>query len=137
MFLGLDGGGTKTAGALVDRQGRLLGREMAGRSAFVGRPSDEACAVLKGVVEDDRNVEDLYVYADQDKIFYKSNDGGSDPAKMEFAVSVPLHGGVNIVNILARQDNLTTARIKLIIRRDASDGSTMPTPKKKDEAPEE
>jgi N-acetylglucosamine kinase-like BadF-type ATPase len=51
MFLGLDGGGTKTAGALVDRQGRLLGRELAGRSAFVGRPSDEACAVLKGVVD--------------------------------------------------------------------------------------
>jgi hypothetical protein len=52
-------------------------------------------------------------------------------------VTVPLHGGVNIVNILARQDNLTTARIKLIIRRDKADGSTMPTPKKKDELIEE
>ncbi|NLW49984.1 MAG: hypothetical protein GXY85_03960 [Candidatus Brocadiaceae bacterium] len=51
MFLGIDGGGTKTAGVLVDQGGRLLARELAGRSAFVGRPSDEACAVLKGLVD--------------------------------------------------------------------------------------
>ena len=51
MYVGIDGGGTKTAGVIVEQDGRLVGRELAGRSAFVGRPSDEACAVLRGVVD--------------------------------------------------------------------------------------
>jgi len=86
--------------------------------------------ILKGTVKDDSSVEDLYVYAGEDKIYYKSNAESGDQAKMEFEIKVPLHGGVNIINILARQDFLTTARKKLIIRRDNPDGSTMPTPKK-------
>lgn len=51
MFLGIDGGASKTAGVLADAGGRVVCREVAGRSAFSGRPSDEACAVLKGLAD--------------------------------------------------------------------------------------
>ncbi len=51
MFLGIDGGGTETAGAILDSDGRILGLERAGASAIIGRPSAESCAVLRAIVE--------------------------------------------------------------------------------------
>ena len=86
--------------------------------------------ILKGTVEDNTTVKDMYIYADEEKIFYKSNEGGADPAKMTFEVKVPLHGGINYILIFTRQDQVAMARKKLIIRRDNPDGTTMPTPKK-------
>jgi len=88
---------------------------------------------LKGTVEDDRIVEDMYIYEDVDKIFYKSNEGSASPAKMEFEAVVPLHGGINIITIFARQDSTTMSMKKLIVRRDNADGTTMPTPEKSEE----
>jgi len=48
-YLGIDGGGTKTIGALADEQGAILAQCQAGPSAIVGAPSPESCAVLQSV----------------------------------------------------------------------------------------
>ncbi|HEY3417961.1 MAG TPA: BadF/BadG/BcrA/BcrD ATPase family protein [Armatimonadota bacterium] len=51
IFAGIDGGGTKTAGVLLDGAGRILARTRAGRSAIFGDPSPESSAVLASVMQ--------------------------------------------------------------------------------------
>jgi N-acetylglucosamine kinase-like BadF-type ATPase len=48
-YLGIDGGGTKTIGALADDTGAILAECKAGPSSIVGAPSPESLAVLRGV----------------------------------------------------------------------------------------
>jgi N-acetylglucosamine kinase-like BadF-type ATPase len=50
LFLGLDGGGTKTAALLVDGTGKVLARHRDRGSAIVGKPSPEACEVIRGTL---------------------------------------------------------------------------------------
>jgi N-acetylglucosamine kinase-like BadF-type ATPase len=50
LFLGIDGGASKTAGAMLSANGRLVATVRTGGSAIVGKPSIEACAVLAEVV---------------------------------------------------------------------------------------
>ena len=49
-FIGLDGGGSKTAGALVTSAGVVLATASAGPSSIVGKPSPHACRVLRSLV---------------------------------------------------------------------------------------
>ena len=49
LYMGIDGGGTKTMGALADETGTMLAECKAGPSAIVGVPSAESCAVLQSV----------------------------------------------------------------------------------------
>jgi len=48
-YIGIDGGGTKTAGVLADDTGAILAACEAGASAVVGMPSPESLAVLRSV----------------------------------------------------------------------------------------
>ncbi len=48
-FIGLDGGGSKTFGVLLDEQGKLLASARVGRSAIVGAPSPHACEILSSL----------------------------------------------------------------------------------------
>jgi N-acetylglucosamine kinase-like BadF-type ATPase len=52
FFIGIDGGGHKTAGALFDGAGRRRGAARLGGSAIVGRPAEPACAILDALVAD-------------------------------------------------------------------------------------
>jgi len=49
LYMGIDGGGTKTIGALADETGTILAECKAGPSSIVGVPSAESCAVLQSV----------------------------------------------------------------------------------------
>ncbi len=49
IFIGIDGGGSHTAGVAMDAQGRLLAQAAAGGSAIVGAPSTAACQALATV----------------------------------------------------------------------------------------
>lgn len=49
LYMGIDGGGTKTLGALADETGKILAECKAGPSSIVGVPSAESCAVLQSV----------------------------------------------------------------------------------------
>jgi N-acetylglucosamine kinase-like BadF-type ATPase len=50
LFLGLDGGGTKTAAAAVDAEGTLLGRALTGPSTYKSLGIDRAVAVLADAI---------------------------------------------------------------------------------------
>jgi N-acetylglucosamine kinase-like BadF-type ATPase len=50
LFLGIDGGASKTAGAMLSATGRLVATFRTRGSAIIGKPSVEACAVLAEVV---------------------------------------------------------------------------------------
>ncbi len=51
IYLGIDGGGTKTTAVIIDAAGRIRSAERTGGSAIVGKPSDRSCAVLGQLVE--------------------------------------------------------------------------------------
>ena len=51
LFPGIDGGASKTAGVLLDGEGRILGQCKDGASAIEGKPSKKACAVLASIVK--------------------------------------------------------------------------------------
>ncbi|MHB9023021.1 MAG: N-acetylglucosamine kinase [Armatimonadota bacterium] len=50
-FVGIDGGGSKTTGVLLDGTGLVLARTRTGKSAIVGNPSPESLAVLSSVLQ--------------------------------------------------------------------------------------
>jgi len=51
LFVGIDGGSTKTAGAIISGAGRVLAWERGPASAIVGAPSDRARSVLSSMVD--------------------------------------------------------------------------------------
>ena len=50
MFLGIDGGGSKTTGVIIDGQGRILTQCRGPSSAIKGCPSAQSCAVLQDML---------------------------------------------------------------------------------------
>ena len=87
---------------------------------------------IKGRAIDTSRVRDMYIFAGGRKVHYQANDG--DDKVLKFDTEVPLHGGLNYITVVARQDEELVARELLVIRRDAPDGSAMPTPEYDDEA---
>ena len=84
---------------------------------------------IRGTARDDQRVRDLYVYAGSQKVYYDSNEGGSDSRSMSFQTSVPLHGGINYITVFARESDDVVSRRLFVVRRDAPDGSLMDTPR--------
>ena len=83
---------------------------------------------LAGVVEDDSPILDLQVFVGDAKVFYE-NYRAAAVNRVEFAVELPLRGGSNEVRIFVREASEVTTWRGLYVRRDAPDGSTMPTEK--------
>ncbi|MCG2661742.1 MAG: hypothetical protein L6437_16035 [Kiritimatiellae bacterium] len=51
MFLGIDGGGSKTAGVLITREGEICAEHGTGPSSIVGTPSMKSLNTLRTIVE--------------------------------------------------------------------------------------
>src|SRR3954470_2389700 len=51
LYLGIDGGYSKTAGVLLTEEGQVLASHRAAGSSIVGAPKPESCAVLSGLVD--------------------------------------------------------------------------------------
>ncbi len=83
---------------------------------------------LAGIVEDDSPILDLQVFVGDAKVFYE-NYRASAVNRVEFAVELPLRGGSNEVRIFVREASEVTTWRGLYVRRDAPDGSTLPTEK--------
>jgi len=84
---------------------------------------------LTGVASDGERLLDVYVYVGARKLFYQSNRNGSDPLRAKLEYDVPLRPGVNVINIVARENADTLTRRVLIVRRDGADGSILKSPK--------
>ncbi|MES2202340.1 MAG: BadF/BadG/BcrA/BcrD ATPase family protein, partial [candidate division FCPU426 bacterium] len=50
LFLGMDGGASKTAGAITDSQGRILARGRVAGAVIEGRPPEASCRTLLGLL---------------------------------------------------------------------------------------
>jgi carboxyl-terminal processing protease len=92
--------------------------------------------VVQGTASDDARLLDAYIFVGARKIFYRSNRNGADATKMAFNADVPLRPGVNIVTIVARENQDTTTRRTFIVRRDGANGDLLPTPKTDEELSE-
>jgi carboxyl-terminal processing protease len=91
---------------------------------------------VRGTASDDARLLDAYIFVGARKIFYRSNRTAADATKMAFDADVPLRPGVNIVTIVARENQDTTSRKTFIVRRDGPNGELLPTPKTDEELSE-
>ncbi|MBX3249627.1 MAG: PDZ domain-containing protein [Myxococcales bacterium] len=89
---------------------------------------------LRGTVTDTGGiVRDVYIFAGAQKVFFASTRGQSDRTRATFDTSIPLHGGINYITVFARESDDVVSRKLIVVRRDAADGSLMPTPRWDDE----
>ncbi len=77
---------------------------------------------ISGAVKDDNKVEYVYILANDDKVFYKSNKGNTemDASKLVFASNIPLEEGPNIISIVTRDDQDFMSSKSFIITRKSS-----------------
>jgi carboxyl-terminal processing protease len=80
---------------------------------------------LDGKVADDTHVEDVYVFVSNQgakvqtrKVFYRSNRGGKLGNTLDFAATVPLWDGSNVVTVVARENADVRTLQTLVIYKD-------------------
>ncbi len=95
---------------------------------------------LDGTVNDETHVEDVYVFVSNQgakietrKVFYRSNRGSKTGATIDFAASVPLWDGSNVVTVVARENADVRTVQTLVIYKDpgasaAALSATAPAP---------
>lgn len=81
---------------------------------------------LTGSIKDESHVEDVYVFVsnagakiDTRKVFYRSNRGAATGNAIDFAATVPLWDGSNVVTVVARENADVRSTQTLIIYKDA------------------
>lgn len=77
---------------------------------------------LSGIVKDDGKVKYVYILVNDDKVFYKSTNGGpgTEASKLSFSNDIPLKEGPNIISIIARDDQDLLSSKSFIITRKPS-----------------
>jgi carboxyl-terminal processing protease len=96
----------------------------------------DASVVIRGTVADGDRLLDGYVFVNARKVFYQSNRNGADPKNMTFSADLPLRPGVNLVNVIARENPETVGHKTFVVRRDGKNGELLPTPKTDDDLSE-
>ena len=84
---------------------------------------------IHGTAKGTEQLYDLYGFVGARKFFYQSNKTGKDSKSATFDVDVPLRPGVNIINVVARENADSTTRRVVVIRKDGPDGAILATPK--------
>ncbi|MBN2528367.1 MAG: PDZ domain-containing protein [Deltaproteobacteria bacterium] len=74
--------------------------------------------ILKGTAFDEQLVKDLYIFNNQNKVFFAPNDG----KKLAFEANIPLEPGVNFITVVAEETSDLETRQTVIVRRDKKDG---------------
>ncbi len=93
-------------------------------------------AVMRGTTTDGERLLDAYVFVNSRKVFYQSNRNGADPKSLTFSADLPLRPGVNLVNVIARENPDTVGHKTFVIRRDGKNGELLTTPKTDDDLSE-
>ena len=89
---------------------------------------------VTGELRDQTKLLDAYMFVGARKIFFRSNEGASDPKTMKVELDVPLRPGMNAITLVGRQNSDTIARRTIMVRRDGASGELLPTPKDDDTA---
>jgi carboxyl-terminal processing protease len=88
---------------------------------------------VQGVATDGDRVLDTYIFVGARKVYYQSNGkDASDSRRMEFRHRVKLAPGVNIITVVARENEDTATRATRVVRRDGPKGEALPTPKREE-----
>lgn len=90
----------------------------------------EPSVMIRGVARDADQVRDTYIFVRSQKVFYRSNRNGSDPKSMNFEHQVELQPGVNVITVVARENEDVATTETLVVRRDGPNGEALPTPKR-------
>jgi carboxyl-terminal processing protease len=48
---------------------------------------------------------------------------------MKFSLDAPLKSGVNVITVVARENQDVVARHRIVVRKDGKNGEILPTPK--------
>jgi len=91
--------------------------------------SREGHVRIEGQAVDSDKVMDVFVFVGPRKVFYQSNKKATDPTKLKFSFNAELNPGVNVITVVARENEDTVTRSTMIVRRDGPNGEPLPTPK--------
>ncbi len=73
-------------------------------------------------------VQDAFVFVGSNKVFYKPNPE-KNGATMRFSLDAPLSAGVNVITVVARENQDVSARYRVVVRKDGPSGEILPTPR--------
>jgi carboxyl-terminal processing protease len=74
---------------------------------------------LSGEALGGRLIQDLFIYVNNKKVFFKSNSAPeADKQRMRFSARVPLEAGVNRITVIAREDEELSSRQTLFVHRE-------------------
>ena len=78
--------------------------------------------VLSGTIKDDNKVKYVYILANNDKVFYKSNKDASkkDSPELSFTCDIPLEEGPNTISIVTQDDQDLQSSKSFVITRNPS-----------------
>ena len=88
---------------------------------------------LRGRATDETRVRDVYVFSGISKVFYRSNAHAENPREIALDANIPLHDGMNYVNVIVRETDDVVTRRTLVIRRDGPNGEILRTPEVEDD----
>jgi carboxyl-terminal processing protease len=84
---------------------------------------------VAGTATDSDKVRDVFVFVGPRKVFYQSNRKAADAKKLAFAFDADLQPGMNVITVVARENEDTATRHTMVVRRDGPNGEPLPTPK--------
>lgn len=87
---------------------------------------------IEGTATDGDRVLDVYAFIGSHKVFYQSNRKGADKLKLGFSFEASLNPGINVVTVVARENEDTASRYTIVVRRDGPNGAALTTPKSDD-----
>jgi carboxyl-terminal processing protease len=85
---------------------------------------------VSGLATDGDQVRDAYVFVGSRKVFYMSNRKASEPKRLPFSFDAELQPGVNIITVVARENEDVATAQTLVVRRDGPNGEALTTPKR-------
>ena len=83
---------------------------------------------IEGRATDVDQVMDAYIFVGTRKVFYRANPA-PNTHEMTFKVTAELQPGVNMITVVARENEDTATRHTMVVRRDGPNGEPLPTPK--------
>jgi carboxyl-terminal processing protease len=84
---------------------------------------------VSGRATDADRVQDVFVFVGPRKVFYQSNRKAADQKRLDFSFDAELQPGINVITVVARENEDTAIRQTMIVRRDGPSGEPLPTPK--------
>jgi carboxyl-terminal processing protease len=84
---------------------------------------------IEGQATDSDRVQDVFIFVGPRKVFYQSNRKATDHKLLKFNLDAELQPGINVITVVARENEDSATRHTMVVRRDGPNGEALPTPK--------